>query len=66
MLVTAVTLKLHGDVAFAAVDVLAGVVAAVGLGDGLGGAHRLGVHDGRGRLAVAAFGVADLVAQAVV
>src|SRR6266511_2686291 len=56
----------HGDVAFAAVDLLAGVEATAGLGDGVGGADRLGVDDRRAGLRLAAGVHADLVAEGVV
>src|SRR5690606_37183143 len=50
----------------AAIGALAGVVAAAGPGYGFRAAHRLGVHQRRGRLTVAAFDLADLFAQRVV
>jgi hypothetical protein len=53
-------------VAFAAVDVFTGVVAAAGLGDGLRGAYGLGVDDCRGRGCLPAFDEADLFAPGVV
>jgi len=56
----------HRDVALAAVDLLGGVVAAAWLGDGLGGADRLGVNDRRRGGGLAAVGLADLLAEGVV
>src|SRR4051794_4417111 len=55
------------DVAFTAIDLLPGVVAAAGPAHGVGAAHGLRVDQGGRRLAVAAFDLfADLFAQAVV
>jgi hypothetical protein len=56
-----------GDVAFTAVDLLSGVVAAAGPRDRLGAAQGLGVDQRRSRLRVAALDLpADLFAQTVV
>jgi hypothetical protein len=56
-----------GDMTFAAVGLLPGVVAAAGPPDGFRGAQRLGVDQRGGGLPVKAFDVlADLFAQAVV
>jgi hypothetical protein len=55
-----------GDVAFAAVDVLPGVVAAVTCGDGLGGGNGLGVDDRCGRFRGTTFALADTVTEPVV
>ena len=56
-----------GDMAFAAVDAFAGVVAAAGPGDGLGAAQRLRVDQRRGGLRVTAFDLlTDLFTQMVV
>src|SRR5215469_1370539 len=52
----------YGDVPLAAVYLLGGIPAAGGLGHGVGGAHRLGVDDGGGRLGAAPGGVARGVA----
>src|ERR1019366_4289672 len=55
-----------GDVPLAALDFLPGVIPAAGLGHSVGGLHRLGVDDRRGRAGAAAGQHPDLAAQLIV